>query len=245
MTNYASGNLAVARLASGTGASSTTFWRGDGTWASPTAAGFVTGPGSATDNALARFDGASGTVLQNGAVTVDDSGNMAGIGTVASGAVTATGGVTVGNGSTSAGFVKFLEDSDNGTNTVTLIGPAATADVTLTLPAATDTVVGRATTDTLTNKTIAAGSNTISGYAGDASLVTVGTIASGTWAATDVAVAHGGTGLSSIAKGSLLVAIAADTLSALDGGGSNDGVAFYTAASDTISWATSLDGGSF
>ena len=65
------------------------------------------------------------------------------------------------------------------------------------------------------------------------------------WAATDVAVAHGGTGLSAIAKGSLLVANTADTLTALDGGGSADGVAFYTAASDTISWATSLDGGTF
>tara|TARA_Y100000034_G_scaffold134309_1_gene202352 strand:+ start:762 stop:2555 length:1794 start_codon:yes stop_codon:yes gene_type:complete len=62
---------------------------------------------------------------------------------------------------------------------------------------------------------------------------------------TDVPVADGGTGLSAVAKGSLLVANTANTLTALDGGGSADGVAFYTASSDTISWATSLDGGTF
>ena len=50
--------------------------------------------------------------------------------------------------------LKFKEGSNNGTNTVTLQGPASTADVTVTLPAATDTLVGKATTDTLTNKTI-------------------------------------------------------------------------------------------
>ena len=57
--------------------------------------------------------------------------------------------------------------------------------------------------------------------------------------------ANGGTGLTTFGKGSVLVANAADTLTALDGGGSNDGVLFYTASSDTISWATSLDGGTF
>ena len=46
----------------------------------------------------------------------------------------------VKNGATSAGFIEFFEDSDNGTNKATLIGPASTADVTLTLPAVTGTV---------------------------------------------------------------------------------------------------------
>ena len=55
---------------------------------------------------------------------------------------------------TTAGKVEFLEGTNNGTNKATLIGPASTADVTITLPAATDTLVGKATTDTLTNKTI-------------------------------------------------------------------------------------------
>ena len=63
-------------------------------------------------------------------------------------------GAQLKNGSTSAGFLEFFEDSDNGSNKVTLIGPASTADVTLTLPAATDTLVGLATSDTLTNKTL-------------------------------------------------------------------------------------------
>ena len=56
---------------------------------------------------------------------------------------------------------------------------------------------------------------------------------------------HGGTGLSSIAKGSVLVANSANTLSALDGGGSNDGILTYTASSDTIAFATAVDGGTF
>jgi hypothetical protein len=65
----------------------------------------------------------------------------------------ANAGIQLKNAATSAGFLEFFEDSDNGSNKVTLIGPASTADVTLTLPAAADTLIGKATTDTLTNKT--------------------------------------------------------------------------------------------
>ena len=64
--------------------------------------------------------------------------------------------------SSAAGSILFKEDTDNGTNAVTLIGPASTADVTVTLPAAADTLVGKATTDTLTNKTIDVDNNTVS-----------------------------------------------------------------------------------
>ena len=45
------------------------------------------------------------------------------------------------NGATSAGFIEFFEDSDNGTNKVTLIGPASTADITITLPAEAGTIL--------------------------------------------------------------------------------------------------------
>ena len=57
-----------------------------------------------------------------------------------SGSVTSNAGMSVKNGATSAGFMEFFEDSDNGTNKVTLIGPASTADVTLTLPASAGTI---------------------------------------------------------------------------------------------------------
>lgn len=62
---------------------------------------------------------------------------------------------TTASASTAASL-DFHEETDNGTNRVRLIGPASTADVTLTLPSATDTLVGLATTDTLSNKTLVA-----------------------------------------------------------------------------------------
>lgn len=42
-------------------------------------AGNVSGPGSSTDNAIARFDGATGKIIQNSSVTIDDSGEVAGL----------------------------------------------------------------------------------------------------------------------------------------------------------------------
>ena len=54
--------------------------------------GDVTGPAASTDNAIVRFDGTTGKVVQNSVVTIaDTTGNMAGVGTLGVGAITTTG----------------------------------------------------------------------------------------------------------------------------------------------------------
>jgi hypothetical protein len=59
----------------------------------------VTGPVSSTDNAVARFDGTTGKIIQNSGVTIDDSNNISSAGSVTgvsfipSGATVATNGL--------------------------------------------------------------------------------------------------------------------------------------------------------
>ena len=99
------------------------------------------------------------SILQNNSnVTVADTGTgnvtievdgTDRITTVAATTTTATGhSIVLGAASNSAaGSIKFLEGTDNGTNGVTLQGPASTADVTITLPAVAGTVITTANSD--------------------------------------------------------------------------------------------------
>jgi hypothetical protein len=48
-------------------------------WGTPAGSGDVVGPASATDNAVARFDTTTGKLIQNSAVTISDTGDVAGV----------------------------------------------------------------------------------------------------------------------------------------------------------------------
>ena len=48
-------------------------------WGTPAGSGDVVGPASATDNAVARFNTTTGKLIQNSAVTISDTGDVAGV----------------------------------------------------------------------------------------------------------------------------------------------------------------------
>ena len=101
---------------------------------------------SAADEVAITTGGTQRFKVTASGIEIADGGNIGSASdtdamSISSGGVVAfSASLQVKHGATSAGFIEFFEDSDNGTNKATLIGPASTADVTLTLPAVTDTV---------------------------------------------------------------------------------------------------------
>ena len=150
---------------------STLFWNGNtigvaggGSFSSFTVAGDSGSSQSVTDGNTLTVAGGTGIASVASAtdtitLNIDSTvATLTGTQTLTSKSLTAP--ILTGS-SSSAGSILFREDTDNGTNAVTLIGPAATADVTVTLPAATGTIaltsditVSASSTNTFTNKTI-------------------------------------------------------------------------------------------
>jgi hypothetical protein len=61
------------------------------------------GSTGSTDNRILRSDGTGGATVQNSAVTIDDSGNISGLGTVGCGAITSTGQLRIAYSDTTGG----------------------------------------------------------------------------------------------------------------------------------------------
>lgn len=70
--------------------------------------GDVRGPSSATDNAVARFDATTGKLIQNSGITIDDSNNLAGIGSLSITSLTITGSLTLPYTANGAGNYNIL-----------------------------------------------------------------------------------------------------------------------------------------
>ena len=129
-------------------------------WATDTAGtGDVVGPGSATNDALARFDTTTGKLIQNSTATLSDAGTLTA--TAFAGALTGnvTGNIDGIVGGTTPAAVSAtqvditaqgdlrLQDTSGG-EYVALQAAGTTTSYTVTLPAAVATVTGQALTST-------------------------------------------------------------------------------------------------
>jgi hypothetical protein len=186
--------------------------------------GDVIGPSSATDNSVARFDNTTGKLIQDtGANFVVSDAGAVSAGTWGAGAVIA--GATMTLTSDATGDVYYRDAS----GVLTRLGVGTDADV-LTLASgipswATPTtgditgvtagsgltgggVSGDVTVNVGAGTGITVNANDIqvaTTYAGGSSIATVGTVTSGTWEGTTVAVDQGGTGQTSYTNGQLLI----------------------------------------
>jgi hypothetical protein len=133
---------------------------GNGPSASSDLIGDVDGPASATDNAVARFDGTTGKLIQNSAVTIDDSGN-----------ITPTGSVHAAAGSVGNPSLAFNVDQNTGLYNIgpNNIGVAANGSKVLDIATTGLTVTGALGASSLTSP--AATNLTLAGGSSGASLV--------------------------------------------------------------------------
>lgn len=192
------GNLPVANLNSGTLADATHFWRGDATWAVPAGAGAGTVMSVAMTSLAPLFT----TVVNDPTNAVDiqltiasaAGGTIFGRATGTTGAPSYTSTPSLGIAGSTVGTLG-LRNATSGE--ITLSPPTgALGAVTVTIPAATDTLVNLAGVQTLSNKTLVtpALGTPVSGVLTNATGLPLSTGVTGNLPVTNL---NGGTGASS------------------------------------------------
>jgi len=79
------------QLSAGTNGQHLTIVGGSPVWTTPVTPGDVSGPGSSTNNAIARWNGTSGNAIQNSGIIIDDSNNVTGVVALTATTLTSTG----------------------------------------------------------------------------------------------------------------------------------------------------------
>lgn len=206
------------------------------TWTADNAGtGDVVGPVSATDNAIVRFDGATGKLVQNSGATIGDDGSIS-----ANGAgVTAVSFIGYGAGGGSAGFFQANPTAYNSGSVYVSAGTGSGGGSIDTRGGSSGTSDGGAIYTTGGSGVISAG-GTISTVGGTGAIAVGGNISTfgGTVSGGSITTSDGGGSIDTTGSGSIQLGVAANRITLVGTAGSNGKTATLPNVTGTVAVAS-------